>query len=70
MPVPQTSDDRSRRALLLLFLLAREAGLPLDEVDGPDARELVAAALPHGEHRKTTVLHAPRPWMCSRRRAS
>ena len=68
--MPPTTDDRHRRTLLLLLLLAREAGLPLGEIDGPDARALVAAALPRGGHRTPPPVRAARPWMCSRRRPS
>ncbi len=67
--MPQMSDDRQRRTLLLLLLLARAADLPLEEVDGPGARALVAGALVRVGHRSVTVRWA-RPWMCAHRRTS
>jgi hypothetical protein len=63
------SDDCQRRTLLLLLLLARAADLPLDEIDGPGTRALVAGALGRVGHRSVTVRRA-RPWMCARRRAA
>ncbi len=63
------SDDRQRRATLLLLLLARAADLPLAEIDGPGTRALVAGALARVGHRSVTVRWA-RPWMCAHHRAS
>lgn len=66
--MPPTSDDCQRRALLLLLLLARAADLPLDAIDGPGTRALVAGALRRVGHRSVTARRA-RPWMCAHRRA-
>lgn len=48
MPLPPRPDPTAR-ALLLLLLLARDAGLEADQVDSPDARALVAGGLRHAD---------------------
>ena len=69
MPVPPTPDDRDDRALLILLLLAREAGLTRDQVDGPAARALVGRGLGRrlGTHRTASPGIGRRPWACPRR---
>jgi hypothetical protein len=71
--VPQTPDDRHRRVLLILLLLAREAALAPEQVDGPQARELAGRGLAGGAaptYRASAGAHAARPWMCRRRWAA
>jgi hypothetical protein len=71
--VPQTPDDRHRRVLLILLLLAREAALAPEQVDGPQARELAGRGLAGGAaptYRASAGTHATRPWMCRRRWAT
>jgi hypothetical protein len=67
VPVPHTPDDRHLRALLILLLLAREAALTPEQVDGPEARALVGRSLARDAaraHRATVAAHVARPWMC------
>ena len=73
MPVPPAPDDRRDRALLILLLLAREAGLTLDEVDGAGARALVGRGLARATvrtHRTTAPMGRRRPWTCPHRWAA
>jgi len=69
VPVPPTPDDRRDRALLILLLLAREAGLAPDQVDGPGARALVGRGLARSPrtHRTTSPGREQRPWTCPHR---
>jgi hypothetical protein len=69
VPVPPTPDDRRDRALLILLLLAREAGLAPDQVDGPEARTLVGRGLDRrrGTHRTPSSGTGQRPWTCPHR---
>ena len=72
MPLPPPADDARHRALLILLLLARNAGLPPEEVVGPVARALAVSGLARsatGRHRSTSRTHA-RPWMCQQRWAT
>jgi hypothetical protein len=67
VPLPPTPDDPRFRALLLLLLLAREADLPLAQVDSPAARATVVAGLSRGSarrHRSAWGRPGGRPWMC------
>ena len=69
-------DGLSLRARLLIVLLAREAELSVDQVDGPHARALVRRGLAGGARvaapcypaRRRT--DAYRPWMCRSRAAA
>jgi hypothetical protein len=63
--LPPTPDD-PRRALLLLLLLAREADLPLAQVDSPAMRATVVAGLSRRSARPPRAWGRPggRPWMC------
>ena len=73
MPVPPAPDDRRDRALLILLLLAREAGLTPDQIDGPGARDLIGRVLARGTlstHRTTAAAGRRRPWTCPRRWAA
>ena len=70
--MPPTPDDRRHRALLILLLLAREAALAPEQVDGPEARALAGRGLARraaGAHRATAGAPA-RPWMCRHRWAA
>jgi hypothetical protein len=72
VPVPQIPDDR-RRALLILLLLAREAALAPDQVDGPQARMLAYRGLARSTARVPRTpagARTARPWMCRRRWAA
>jgi hypothetical protein len=64
VPVPP---DRADPALLILLLLAREAGLPPGEVDGPGARVLVGRALGNPRRHRSTAATRRRPWTCPHR---
>ena len=66
--MPQIPDD-GRRALLILLLLAREAALAPDQVDGPQARMLAGRGLARIP-RTATRARTARPWMCRRRWAA
>ena len=71
VPHSPTPDDR-RRALLLLFLLAREAGLPFEAVDSTRARATVVRGLalsPARWHRRSSGTSAQR-WGCHYRKAA
>ena len=69
-------DGLSLRARLLILLLAREAELSVDQVDGAQARALVRRGLANGARvaapcypaRRRT--DAYRPWMCRSRAAA
>ncbi len=69
-------DGLSLRARLLILLLAREAELSVDQVDGAHARALVRRGLTNGARvaapcypaRRRT--DAYRPWMCRSRAAA
>jgi hypothetical protein len=69
-------DGLSLRARLLILLLAREAELNVDQVDGAQARALVRRGLANGARvaapcypaRRRT--DAYRPWMCRSRAAA
>ena len=69
-------DRLSLRARLLILLLAREAELSVDQVDGARARALVRRGLANGARvaapcypaRRRT--DAYRPWMCRSRAAA
>ena len=70
MPVLPTADDPRRRALLILLLLAREAGLPPEQVDSAGARALVVRGLARStvrRHRSTSRACGGRTWMCRHR---
>jgi hypothetical protein len=73
VPVPPTPRDRRHRALLILLLLARQAELAPDQVDGPDALALVARGLAGAgvrRHRTNASPRGRRPWMCRYRWAA
>ncbi len=73
MPVPPAPHDPRHRALLILLLLAREAELTPDQVEGPDAVALVARGLAGGaarRYRTNTAARERRPWMCRYRWAA
>lgn len=69
-------DSLSLRARLLIVLLAREAELGVDQVDGPHARDLVRRGIAGGARvaapcypaRRRTGAY--RPWMCQNRVAA
>jgi hypothetical protein len=67
VPVPP-QPGRHDPALLILLLLAREAGLPPGEVDGPGARALVGRGLARNPRRhRTTAAARGRAWTCPNR---
>jgi hypothetical protein len=68
--LPPTPDDPRVRALLLLILLAREADLPLAQVDSPQSRAAVVRGLARRSVRRrhsTSGRSGLRPWMCRHR---
>jgi len=68
--LPPTPDDPRARALLLLLLLAREADLPLAQVDGPQARATVSRGLARRSvrrHHRTVNRPGGRAWLCGHR---
>jgi hypothetical protein len=80
VPIPSTSDDLTsddltsgdlqQRAVLLLLLLAREAELPLEQVDSARSRLTVVRGLLRSaarRHRTTSGDGTGRTWMCNRR---
>jgi hypothetical protein len=75
VPIPSTSDDLTsddlkQRAVLLLLLLAREAELPLEQVDSARSRLTVVRGLLRSaarRHRTTSDDSTGRTWMCNRR---
>ena len=70
MTLPPTPDDARVRALLLLLLLAREADLPLAQVDSALSRATVVRGLARRSvrrHRSTSGRQGGHPWMCRHR---
>lgn len=63
---PSALDDPEVRAALLLLLLSREAGLPLDQVDSARARAVVLRGLAAyaARHRRPSAARTsgPRLW--------
>jgi hypothetical protein len=67
VPLCPTPDDRRHRALLILLLLARDAGLAPEDVVGPAARGTALRGIADGPPRRGAPSGAGRPWMCRRR---
>jgi hypothetical protein len=69
-PFSSSSDDLHQRAVLLLRLLAREAELPLEQVDSARSRLTVVRGLRRSatpRYRTTSGDGTGRTWMCNRR---
>jgi hypothetical protein len=65
---PHSLDDPDVRAFLLLWLLSREAGLPLDQVDGAQARAAVLRGLTAyaARHRRPAAARSSGPALWAR----
>lgn len=76
MPVSLPLDDLPGRIALLLLLLAREAELAVEQVDGPGMRALARRGVTGGA--RVSLPCSPgrragggtRPWMCQSRRTA